>query len=152
VSGTLDGGEIDLAVINAGKAAAARSGIPHAELLVGFADALLARDEAELARLREAIVAALGRGGLRETASIAANFQRMVRIADATGIPQEVPVLMLGGDLIDELDLRRFATAGSTPASGGVQRVLGKLLRPLVPKLIRRVGASRAKREAAAAD
>ena len=151
-SGTQDGQELDLSAINAGAEAAASSGIPHGELLVGFADALLARDESELLRLREALVATLGEGGLRETASIAANFQRMVRIADATGIPQEAPVMMLGDDLIEELDLRRFGTAENTPTTSGVQRFFGKLLRPLIPHLVRRMGASRAKRKAAATD
>jgi hypothetical protein len=89
---------------------------------------------------------------LRETASVAANFQRMVRIADATGIPQEAPVMMLGDDLIDELDLRRFGSAANTPPTSGVQRFFGKLLRPLVPRLLRRMEASQAKRKAAAAD
>jgi len=147
VSGTLDGEEIDLSAINAGPAAAASSGVPQGELLVGFADALLARDGSELVRLREAIAAALGPGGLRETASVAANFQRMVRIADATGIPQQVPLLMLGGDVIEELDLRRFASADNTPAASGVQRLLGRLLRPLAPRLMQRAAASLEKRK-----
>jgi hypothetical protein len=141
---------MDLSAINAGAVAAAKTGVAHGELLVGFADALLARDESELARLRAAIAAELGAKGLRETASIAANFQRMVRIADATGIPQDAPVVMLGEDLIEELDLRRFESARQTPPSGGFQRFFGRLLRPLVPFLMRRV--SRSKQKAAAAD
>ena len=93
--------------------------------------------------------AELGPGGLRETASVAANFQRMVRIADATGIPQDAPVLMLGDDLIEELDLRRFGSAGNTPGINALQRCFGRLLRPAISLVVRRASASRAKRKAA---
>lgn len=140
MSGTLDGGEIDLAVINAGKAAAARSGIPHAELLVGFADALLARDEAELARLREAITAALGRGGLRETASIAANFQRMVRIADSTGIPLDKPVAIFSVDLREDLGLDAWSASANTPRVGAAMRTVGRVAQPLVAYIMKLYG------------
>ena len=107
---------------------------------------LIARDESELVRLREAIAAVLGPGGLRETASVAANFQRMVRIADASGIPQDAPAMVLARDVVEELDLRRFGSARNTPAASRLQRLLGSLLRPLAPLLMRCTAALRAKR------
>lgn len=115
------------------------SGVPHAELLVRFAEALVERDELALVQLREAISAALGPAGLHETASIASNFQRMVRIADATGIPQDASMLMLGEDLVEELDLRRFGSADNSPRANALQRLLGRLLRPIAPGLLKRV-------------
>jgi len=135
VSGQMQGQELDLTAVRHGADSAAQSGIPHAELLVRFADALVAHDDAQLVSLRGPIIEALGPDGLLETASTAANFQRMVRIADATGIPQEAPVLAIGGDLIEELALRDFSSAGNTPESSTVQRTVGRLLRPAVPGL-----------------
>lgn len=139
-SGEVEGGAVDVRAITGGEALADETGVPHASLLVAFADALLARDEAALERLRGELIAALGEAGLRETASVASNFQRMVRIADATGIPQDAPVRAMGADLIDELDLRSFASAENTPAVGPVGRVVGGALRKLAPLLLRRMG------------
>ena len=126
----------DLRVLREGEARAAASGIPHADLLVAFADALVARDEPRLATLRPRLVDALGPDGLLETAAVAANFQRMVRIADATGIPQDAPVMTLAGDLVDALALRDFASAGSTPEPRLLQRLAGALLRPFAAPLM----------------
>ena len=137
MSGQLEGQEIDLRAVREGADAAAQSGVPHAELLLRFADALVAHDDAGLELLRAAITEALGPEGLLETASIAANFQRMARIADATGIPQDAPLMAIADDLIEELSLRDFGSAANTPETGALLRLVGKLIRPIAPKLMR---------------
>ncbi len=55
-------------------------------MLLGFATAVVGRDEAELTRARDALRAEMGDSGVADAAAVASNFERMVRIADAIGI------------------------------------------------------------------
>ena len=52
-----------------------------------FAEAVARRDAQALAQSRRALLQAAGPAVLVDAAGVAANFQRMVRIADAIGIP-----------------------------------------------------------------
>ncbi len=61
--------------------------IPHAALLVEFAQAVVSRDAARIAAARVPLHAALGDAGLVDAAAVAAAFHGFVRIADAIGIP-----------------------------------------------------------------
>ena len=63
--------------------------IPHAALLVAFAQAVVSRDAADIAAARVPLHAALGDAGLVDTAAVAAAFHGFVRIADAIGIPYD---------------------------------------------------------------
>ena len=63
------------------------SDIPEADLLADFAEAVVNRDEAEMSRLRNAIIDKLGEAELVDAAAIAAAFHGFVRVADSTGIP-----------------------------------------------------------------
>ena len=49
-----------------------------------------------------------------DAAGVAANFQRMVRIADSMGIPVDDMEQELGQAVRAELDLTRFASAANT--------------------------------------
>lgn len=62
------------------------SGVPDGRALLEFASAVVGGDDAHLARTREALRAKMGDAGVADTAAVAANFERMVRIADAIGI------------------------------------------------------------------
>jgi hypothetical protein len=42
-------------------------------------------------------------------------FNIVDRVADATGIPLDEPLLLMSGDVRAELDLARFASAANTP-------------------------------------
>jgi hypothetical protein len=64
-------------------------GIPEGALLIDFAEAILAGDEARLARARAAIVAAMGAAAIVDEAGIAGLFNAIDRVADATGTPLE---------------------------------------------------------------
>jgi len=149
-SGKVQGNALDVGAVRRGADGAAQSGIPHAELLVRFADALVAHEDAELAELRGPIIEAVGPEGFLEVASVAANFQRMVRIADATGIPQEAGLATLAGGVIEELSLREFSSAANTPESGVLQHLIGKLLRPFAPRILGFVGGMAERRVKAA--
>ena len=139
-SSETEGDAVDLGAVRAGAAAAEGSGVPHAAQLVAFAEAVVTRDEAAIAQRRGELIDLLGPVGMREAASIVCNFQRMVRIADATGIPQDAPVRAMAADLVDELDLREFASAARTPETGAIGRVVGGVLRRVAPLLARRAG------------
>jgi hypothetical protein len=62
------------------------SHVPHGTELLAFTDAIVTGDEAKLADSRARLVAAAGPDGMLDAAGVASNFERMVRIADPTGI------------------------------------------------------------------
>lgn len=65
---------------------AVESGVANGRALLDFASAAVGGEEALLARTREALRAEMGDAGVADAAAVAANFERMVRIADAIGI------------------------------------------------------------------
>jgi hypothetical protein len=84
------------------------SDVPHGGPLLAFADAVLGRDRAILARAREAVRAAVGDAGLSDAAGVIGGFDGITRIADATGIPLEPEKVDLAADFFDALDIGRF--------------------------------------------
>lgn len=89
--------------------------VPFANELMRFATAVATRDEAELVRRRDELVSAAGAEVMVDAAAVAANFQRMVRIADSTGIPIDAARMPAAQLSIDALDLRRFPSSEFTP-------------------------------------
>ena len=126
--------------------AAATSGVAHAETLLALADAMVGTDDDALARAREDVLDRLGPEQLVDAAAVASNFERMVRIADATGIPLDGPLDVMSEDLRQELGINRFGAAASTPAAGRGRRAAGRLLRPMVFGALRLVGRIRSSR------
>ncbi len=102
--------EIDLQAV-AGREDSAARGIAFGPELMHFAEALARRDGDALARSRAALLQAAGPAVLVDAAGVAANFQRMVRIADAIGIPVDDMQSELGRTVREELGLARFASA-----------------------------------------
>jgi hypothetical protein len=127
---------VDVRAVTDPKAA---SGVAHGECLLAFADALVGEDDAALERARDALTLALGPEGLVDAAAVASNFERMVRIADGTGIPLDAPVRLVAAGLPDELSIGAFASAGNTPAQTRAQRVLSRVVQPFAYALLRRV-------------
>lgn len=111
--------------------AAAASGIPHATQLLAFAEAAVSGSEAQLAQARQGLLDTVGPEGLVDAAAVVGNFQRMTRIADATGIPLDPPVNVLAGDLQDDLGLRDFGSARNTDEPGAIARLLAPGLRKI---------------------
>jgi len=87
--------------------------IPAGPSLASFAEALVSRNS-NLERLRSNLVDEVGEQGMIEAAGTAANFQRMVRIADAIGIPLDDRSLSAADALIEELDIKTFHSASNT--------------------------------------
>jgi len=129
---------------------AAESGVPCGGPLLRFAEALVRGGDEELAGARRELLAAVGPERFVEAAAVAANFERMVRIADATGIPLDPPIAALGADVGAELDLARFGSAANTPRPGRVARALAPLLRRLGPRLLKWAAGARGAQPGAA--
>lgn len=83
--------------------------IPHGALLVAFADAVLGSDDARLAAIRSEICAKMGDAALVDAAAIAATFNAIDRVADATGIPIEDAKAEATADFRAALGINAFA-------------------------------------------
>lgn len=101
--------EVDLQAVN-GDAASAAVGVEFGPELMRFAESLAARAD-DLEDHRHALLEAAGPAVLVDAAGVAANFQRMVRIADAIGIPVDERSGDLGRQVRAELGLERFPSA-----------------------------------------
>ena len=138
-SAELTGQDIDLAAITDADAAAS-SGIAHASELIAFSDALVKGGDVELSRARERLLSAVGPEALVDTAAVVANFQRMVRIADGTGIPLDAALDVASQDVRDERRLERFASSRNTGPPSRLRRATGRVGRPLLRAVLRTVG------------
>jgi hypothetical protein len=137
-SGAVTGRQLDpLAVVR--DEAAAASGVPHAVALLAFADAVVGTDDEALARARAGLLGAMGPAALVDAAAVASNFERMVRIADGTGIPLDPALVMLTEPLRAALDVDRFGAAANTPVPGFLLRLAGRLVRPVAFPALRLV-------------
>jgi hypothetical protein len=85
------------------------SRVPHGAQLVAFTDAIVTGDDETLARTRSAVVDALGPAAMVDAAGVASNFERMVRIADSTGIELGAFLEEATGDARHALGLERPA-------------------------------------------
>ena len=75
------------------------------------------RRSAELDEARARLAQAAGLGAMVDAAGVVANFQRMVRIADATGIPVDSYILERTGELPERLGLTEYRSAANTFAA-----------------------------------
>ncbi len=130
MSSEIKGDTVDLHAITDGKAAA-ESGVPHADVLVTFAEAVVVGDAKMIAAARRSLEKEVGPKGLVDAAAVVANFQRMVRVADATGIELDGVVDMLSEDMRVELGIDRMGSSVNTPEVGPLQAALRRALRPL---------------------
>ena len=62
------------------------SGVPHGRALLAFASAIVDGGQVAFADAREVLRTEMGDAGVADAAAVASNFERMVRIADSTGI------------------------------------------------------------------
>lgn len=72
-------------------------------------------NEAVLATARTRLLEELGPEALVDAAGVASNFERMVRIADSTGIPLDGFLDERTVDMRAELKLTKFASTMNTP-------------------------------------
>jgi hypothetical protein len=120
--------------------------VPHADVLMGLAEAMVAGDGAGLVSARSALLEAMGPEELVDAVAVASNFERMVRIADSTGIPLDTPVVLMTEDIREDLGLDHFVAAAHTPPPTAIARLAGRVMRPLMVPIMRLVGKQFAKR------
>ena len=89
-------------------AAADTIGVEHGNLLIAFAEALVGDDDVTLTHARHAVIEGLSPEAMVDAAGVASNFERMVRIADATGIQLDERMAALSQETRDALHLERF--------------------------------------------
>jgi len=135
VSSKLQGQEADLHAVTEG--VEADSGVPAEKALIAFVEGTLNGSE-ELAVYREQLLNELGNDALVDAAGVIGNFQRMVRIADGTGIPLDDMVAAMTADLREELGLNELASAHRTKPVSILKKWLVTLLTPLFLKRIQK--------------
>ena len=98
--------KVDLNVlINGGDAGE----IEHHEALIAFAEEIVTGDTQSIAKARENLIRAAGTDVMVDAAGVASNFQRMVRIADSTGIELgDDAVIAETAELRDSLGIDQF--------------------------------------------
>ena len=84
------------------------SGVPHGAELVRFAEAVVEGSAADCEAARQALADAMGTEALVDAAGVISNFERMVRVADATGISIG-PMSEEDHALVRELGIDRFS-------------------------------------------
>ena len=92
-------------------------GIPHSEVLLKFSNAFMENDTDALTRARQQLANEMSPEAMVDAAGIASNFQRMVRIADSTGIP----LVSMGDDmdvmveeLNEQLGINKYVSAANS--------------------------------------
>ncbi len=113
------------------------SGIAHDAELTAFVESVLARAD-DVVSHREALRRAVGDAGLIDVCAVLAQFTMMVRIADASGIPLDDDLSLATVGIREEMGVASFAAARPTP---WLIETVGRVLAPLVPRMVRLQGA-----------
>jgi hypothetical protein len=89
-------------------------GVANGRLLVQFADAFLARDEAVLAPVRRTVAETLGDAAMVDSAAVVAAYEGLDRVADSMGIPIDEERIEPTEGLRKKLGVNDFASAANT--------------------------------------
>lgn len=125
------GSTADLRAITDARAAE-DSGVRGAPELIAFAEATLGGETAEIGSARDRVREVLGAEALVDAAGVIGNFERMVRIADGTGIPLDAAVAVATEDARATLGIDDFARASETKPVSSVQRFIGRVATPIL--------------------
>lgn len=113
--------------------------VPYGALLSQLVEVTLRpkeHPELDASQIRGDLSEGLSPEGLVDASAIIGNFQRMVRIADGTGIPLDKPVAVLSAGVREELGINDFGSANLTPKVGWVTKKIGEIFGP---RMIRRI-------------
>ena len=89
-------------------------GVPHGDLLLVFAEAIIGNDRAALDAARDALIKALGPEAISGASAIAGNFTKNDRVANGLGIPVDPPVLKGTEELREQLGINAYKSAENT--------------------------------------
>jgi len=121
-------------------ASAEDSTVQGAGALVGLVEAAFSSNDEEGIAARARVRKELGSEALVDAAAVIGNFERMVRIADGTGIPLDAPVNIATESIRGELGIDGYASAANTKSVQGWQRLLGRVVEPIARVVLRRIG------------
>lgn len=107
-SSAANGTQVNLDAIVAGQAV--DSQLPGGTALVRFTDAIL-RDSEDLVAARNGLISEIGERAMVDAAGVVGNFQRMVRIADSTGIPVDGRMAEMNAEVREQLGLNDLPSA-----------------------------------------
>ncbi len=99
--------------------------------------AILGEDEDALRHARDEVGEQLGPEAFVDAAAVAAMFNTINRVADATGIPLDGMLDLASAPLRERMGIDRFLSAGNTPAPGRLKRALSRVMEPMVPRAMR---------------
>lgn len=85
------------------------SGVDGGAVLLALSEAVVVGDPAATANAREAVVRDMGADAAVDVIGVASNFERMVRIADATGVELGESLSDLSADIRADLHVERPA-------------------------------------------
>ena len=83
-------------------------GVSHGGLLVAFAEAVLGDDPDRISDCGQAVSRALGEAAMVDAAAVAAGFNAIDRVADATGIPIDEERVSSTASLRQDLGIDQF--------------------------------------------
>ncbi len=112
------------------------SGVAHGEALIELAEAVVGAERCRIEKARQRVVEDLGVEAMVDAVCVVGNFQRMVRIADATGIPLDDVVLQLTEDIRPGLGVEAFHGAANTQRSSWFRRLTSGFVRAAMKRRV----------------
>ena len=103
-------------------------GIANSRELLQLANACMGVDGVALEPARQALVDKMGSAAMIDTVGVISNFQRMVRVADATGIPADGPMQAMSGDLREQLGINQYVSAANSSRPSLFKGLMLKLI------------------------
>ena len=99
-------------------------GVANSRELLQLANACMgvAGDVANWSRRARPWWMKMGPAAMIDTVGVISNFQRMVRIADATGIPADGPMQEMSGDLREQLGINQYVSAANSSRPSFLKR------------------------------
>lgn len=119
---------------------AEESSVPGAGALINLVEAGLSGNAAAASAARERVRRELGSEALVDAAGVIGNFERMVRIADGTGIPLDASVNVATEAIRGELGIDRFGSSENTQPVRRWQRLIGRVLEPIARFVLQKIG------------
>lgn len=139
-SGEVQGGSVEVSLVTA--SAEQLKTLSHgddkvadAARLLCFADATVTGTAEDILQSGRRVREALGDEAWIRAACIVGNFQRMNRVADATGVSLDGPMQFVSSDIRKELGADAYASAAGTSRGSRWSALLGPWLRPWIMRV-----------------
>ena len=136
-SSTIEGKQIDLQVVTSGRSIT--GAFPAEAELIRFVEASLGDDTEGIRLARNSLQKEVGTEAMIDAAAVIANFQRVVVIADGTGLPLDKPIALVTVGLRESLGINEYSSARHTPKLGRLMRLIGSGLSRILPFLLKRI-------------